>query len=130
MKRWWVIILLMFCCSLVLCSFIEARPFNMELKYWGVGGNGISNASIVSEQVEIEGEIVDGFKADYTVATGNRLLEVWVSSSVPCSCVNTPITFWVYGNGSDRKVLLRVMDETGEYFQFDGPKIEWVGYGR
>lgn len=128
MKRWWVIILLMFCCSLVLCSFIEARPFNMELKYWGVGGNGISNASIVSEQVEIEGEIVDGFKADYTVTTGNRLLEVWISKSVPCSCVNTPITFWVYGNGSDRKVLLRVMDETGEYFQFDGPKIDWEGY--
>ena len=58
-------------------------------------------------------------RIDYTVAAGNSTLEVWTSGA-RFNVVVAPISIWVYGNGCNRALILRVRDESGETFQFKG----------
>ena len=118
-------LLAIFC--FVLNFTADARPFDMRPEVWGAGGAGISNVVKSSEQVEIEGEMVPSIRFDYTAAAGNSTLEVWTSGNARFNVVVAPISIWVYGNGCNRALILRVSDESGEIFQFKGPTVSWSG---
>mgnify|MGYP000884845184 FL=1 len=119
----------------VMCLFIlggcaEARSFDMNPTSWSAGGAGISAVTKSQEQAVISGETLNVLRIDYTVAPGNNTLEVGTYDGLQggnTTFVGGPITFWVYGNGCNRKILLRLIDATGEVFQFGGPKINWSG---
>ena len=70
------------------------------------------------------------FRLDYQFDTGWRFVRCVPVAPKPAALPAKPQAFgtWVFGDGSGCSLNLRIHDDSGQTFQFGGPKIEWTGW--
>ncbi|MCX6910405.1 MAG: cellulase family glycosylhydrolase [Verrucomicrobia bacterium] len=70
------------------------------------------------------------FRLDYNFADGWRFVRCVPDVPKPLALPAKPraLGVWVFGDNSGCSLHLRIHDESGQTFQFGGPKIEWTGW--
>ncbi|OHE79489.1 MAG: hypothetical protein A2107_05745 [Verrucomicrobia bacterium GWF2_62_7] len=70
------------------------------------------------------------FRLDYNFDTGWRFVRCVPDTPKPLPIAGRPeaLGVWVFGDNSGCSLHLRIRDESGQTFQFGGPKIEWTGW--
>ena len=70
------------------------------------------------------------FRLDYNFGEGWRFVRCVPEAPKPLALPVKPqgLGVWVFGNNSGCSLHLRIRDDSGQTFQFGGPKIEWTGW--
>lgn len=70
------------------------------------------------------------FRLDYSFGEGWRFVRCVPDVPKPLALPAKPqaLGVWVFGDSSGCSLHLRIHDESGQTFQFGGPKIEWTGW--
>ncbi|MCX6901559.1 MAG: cellulase family glycosylhydrolase [Verrucomicrobia bacterium] len=70
------------------------------------------------------------FRINYNFDTGWRFVRCVPDAPKPLPIAGRPqaLGVWVFGDNSGCSLHLRIRDESGQTFQFGGPKVEWTGW--
>jgi hypothetical protein len=70
------------------------------------------------------------FKLDYHFAEGWRFVRCVPEEPKPATLGTEPkaLGVWVYGDNSGNSLCVRLVDTSGQTFQYAGPKLDWSGW--